>query len=244
MQYQLQIIIFTKYFHVLKILPCLHNKRTLRWSSKIRYSSYSSFRQEELILAFSKEWQEKLENSLLADPVLCEHMHLCGYCFMCKALGWRSPCSQHFCIWICIWMYPHTISVHTLWVLDTGFLFLTKLTSFFLVPVKAECFLNTDPLCWFGTTSLNIHKYICFFYLQISVEELEHSISVKIAKEAVMSINSPRNLFKPSNGFLETKVYIAGLPRKVDNTLIKPVIVFSANVTHQVLHYLLYCNQS
>ncbi|XP_033002629.1 vitamin K-dependent protein S [Lacerta agilis] len=57
----------------------------------------------------------------------------------------------------------------------------------------------------------------------ISVEELEHSISVKIAKEAVMSINSPRNLFKPSNGFLETKVYIAGLPRKVDNTLIKPI---------------------
>ncbi|XP_061484045.1 LOW QUALITY PROTEIN: vitamin K-dependent protein S [Rhineura floridana] len=55
----------------------------------------------------------------------------------------------------------------------------------------------------------------------ISVEELEQSISVKIAKEAVMNINSPRNLFKPSNGFLETKVYIAGLPRKVDNTLIK-----------------------
>ncbi|XP_015276008.1 PREDICTED: vitamin K-dependent protein S [Gekko japonicus] len=55
----------------------------------------------------------------------------------------------------------------------------------------------------------------------ISVEELEHSITVKIAKEAVMNINSPRNLFKPSNGFLETKVYIAGLPRKVDNTLIK-----------------------
>ncbi|XP_062830976.1 vitamin K-dependent protein S isoform X2 [Anolis carolinensis] len=57
----------------------------------------------------------------------------------------------------------------------------------------------------------------------VSVEELEHSISVKIAKEAVMNINSPRNLFKPSNGFLETKVYIAGLPRKVDNALIKPI---------------------
>ncbi|XP_060090495.1 vitamin K-dependent protein S [Heteronotia binoei] len=57
----------------------------------------------------------------------------------------------------------------------------------------------------------------------ISVEELEHSITVKIAKEAVMNINSPRNLFKPSNGFLETKVYIAGLPRKVDNTLIKAI---------------------
>ncbi|XP_053162720.1 vitamin K-dependent protein S isoform X2 [Hemicordylus capensis] len=57
----------------------------------------------------------------------------------------------------------------------------------------------------------------------ISVEELEHSISVKIAKEAVMNINSPQNLFKPSNGFLETKVYIAGLSRKMDNTLIKPI---------------------
>uniref|UniRef100_A0A8C0H9T3 Vitamin K-dependent protein S n=1 Tax=Chelonoidis abingdonii TaxID=106734 RepID=A0A8C0H9T3_CHEAB len=57
----------------------------------------------------------------------------------------------------------------------------------------------------------------------VSVEELEHSISVKIAKEAVMNINSPRSLFKPSNGFLETKVYIAGLPRKVGDTLIKPL---------------------
>ncbi|XP_044857869.1 vitamin K-dependent protein S isoform X3 [Mauremys mutica] len=57
----------------------------------------------------------------------------------------------------------------------------------------------------------------------VSVEELEHSISVKIAKEAVMNINSPRSLFKPSNGFLETKVYISGLPRKVGDTLIKPL---------------------
>ncbi|XP_077198323.1 vitamin K-dependent protein S isoform X2 [Paroedura picta] len=57
----------------------------------------------------------------------------------------------------------------------------------------------------------------------ISVEELEHSITVKIAKEAVMNINSPQNLFKPSNGFLETKVYIAGLPRKEDSTLIKMI---------------------
>ncbi|XP_067402355.1 vitamin K-dependent protein S [Emydura macquarii macquarii] len=57
----------------------------------------------------------------------------------------------------------------------------------------------------------------------VSVEELEHSISVKIAKEAVMNINSPRHLFKPSNGFLETKVYIAGLPREVNNILIKPI---------------------
>ncbi|XP_051464522.1 vitamin K-dependent protein S isoform X2 [Apus apus] len=57
----------------------------------------------------------------------------------------------------------------------------------------------------------------------ISVEELEHSISVKIAKEAVMSINSPGTLFKQSQGFLETKVYIAGLPRKVGNTLVKQI---------------------
>uniref|UniRef100_A0A8C4UN23 Vitamin K-dependent protein S n=1 Tax=Falco tinnunculus TaxID=100819 RepID=A0A8C4UN23_FALTI len=57
----------------------------------------------------------------------------------------------------------------------------------------------------------------------ISVEELEHSISVKIAKEAVMSINSPGTLFKQSQGFLETKVYIAGLPRKVGSTLVKQI---------------------
>ncbi|RMC01721.1 hypothetical protein DUI87_21736 [Hirundo rustica rustica] len=55
----------------------------------------------------------------------------------------------------------------------------------------------------------------------ISVEELEHSISVKIAKEAVMSINSPGTLFKQSQGFLETKVYIAGLPRRVGGALVK-----------------------
>lgn len=56
------------------------------------------------------------------------------------------------------------------------------------------------------------------------MEELENSISVKIAKEAVMNINNPKYLFKPVNGILETKVYIAGLPRKVEN-LIKPVIL-------------------
>ncbi|XP_044143744.1 vitamin K-dependent protein S-like isoform X1 [Bufo gargarizans] len=56
----------------------------------------------------------------------------------------------------------------------------------------------------------------------VSVEELENSISVKIAKEAVMNINNPKYLFKPVNGILETKVYIAGLPRKVEN-LIKPI---------------------
>lgn len=57
----------------------------------------------------------------------------------------------------------------------------------------------------------------------VSVEELEQSISVKIAKEAVMNINKPESLFKPTNGFLETKVYFAGLPRKVENALIKPI---------------------
>ncbi|KAM9321437.1 vitamin K-dependent protein S [Gastrophryne carolinensis] len=56
----------------------------------------------------------------------------------------------------------------------------------------------------------------------VSVEELENSISVKIAKEAVMNINNPKYLFKPVNGILETKVYIAGLPRKVES-LIKPI---------------------
>lgn len=57
----------------------------------------------------------------------------------------------------------------------------------------------------------------------ISVEELEHSISVKIAKEAVMNINKRGSLFKPTNGFLETKVYFAGLPRKMENGLIRPI---------------------
>uniref|UniRef100_A0A8C5P6V0 Vitamin K-dependent protein S n=1 Tax=Leptobrachium leishanense TaxID=445787 RepID=A0A8C5P6V0_9ANUR len=56
----------------------------------------------------------------------------------------------------------------------------------------------------------------------ISVEEFENSISVKIAKEAVMNINNPKPLFKPINGILETKVNLAGLPRKVEN-LIKPL---------------------
>ncbi|TMS13190.1 Vitamin K-dependent protein S [Larimichthys crocea] len=55
----------------------------------------------------------------------------------------------------------------------------------------------------------------------ISVDELESSISVKISKEAVMSINSPESLFTSVNGIQETKVYIAGLPNRTDN-VIKP----------------------
>lgn len=58
--------------------------------------------------------------------------------------------------------------------------------------------------------------------MQISVDELESSISVKISKEAVMSINSPETLFTATNGILETKVFIAGLPNRTDN-IIKPV---------------------
>lgn len=53
------------------------------------------------------------------------------------------------------------------------------------------------------------------------MDELESSISVKISKEAVMSINSPESLFTPVNGKVETKVYIAGLPERADT--IKPV---------------------
>ncbi|XP_061083154.1 vitamin K-dependent protein S isoform X2 [Conger conger] len=56
----------------------------------------------------------------------------------------------------------------------------------------------------------------------ISVDELERSISVKISKEAVMSINSPDSLFTSVNGILETKVYIAGLPNRTDS-VIKPI---------------------
>lgn len=56
----------------------------------------------------------------------------------------------------------------------------------------------------------------------VSVDELDSSISVKISKEAVMSINSPESLFTSVNGKLETKVYIAGLPNRTDS-VIKPI---------------------
>ncbi|XP_027987036.2 vitamin K-dependent protein S [Eptesicus fuscus] len=57
----------------------------------------------------------------------------------------------------------------------------------------------------------------------VSVEELEQSISVKIAREAIMNINKPESLFKSTGEFVETKVYFAGLPRTPKNTLIKPI---------------------
>lgn len=66
--------------------------------------------------------------------------------------------------------------------------------------------------------------------MQISVDELESSISVKISKEAVMSINSPERLFTSVNGKLEIKFYIAGLPNRTDS-VIKPVSRFS-----EILH--------
>ncbi|XP_057187327.1 vitamin K-dependent protein S [Triplophysa rosa] len=56
----------------------------------------------------------------------------------------------------------------------------------------------------------------------ISVEELSGSISVKISKEAIMSINSPERLFTPLNDKLEAKVYIAGLPSR-NQSLVKPI---------------------
>lgn len=64
------------------------------------------------------------------------------------------------------------------------------------------------------------------------MEELEQSISVKIAKEAIMNINKPGSLFKPTNGFLETKVYFAGFPSKVENALIRPVMTQDYIVHH------------
>ena len=57
----------------------------------------------------------------------------------------------------------------------------------------------------------------------VSVEELDDSVSIKIAKEAVMNINKLGSLFKPTDGFLDTKIYFAGLPRKVESALIKPI---------------------
>lgn len=41
----------------------------------------------------------------------------------------------------------------------------------------------------------------CLFNCEVSVEELEQSISVKIAKEAVMNINKPESLLSPPMGF-------------------------------------------
>lgn len=69
------------------------------------------------------------------------------------------------------------------------------------------------------------------FATQISVDELESSISVKISNEAVMSINSPESLFTSVNGKLVTKVYIAALPNRTE-TLIKPVSTESLKNTH------------
>lgn len=69
---------------------------------------------------------------------------------------------------------------------------------------------------------------VWIIWAQISVDELENSISVKIGKEAVMNINNPGNLFMPDNGKLETKIYIAGLPNRT-NSIIKQV---SLSPTH------------
>lgn len=76
--------------------------------------------------------------------------------------------------------------------------------------------------------------------LQISVDELERSISVKISKEAVMSINSPEALFNSVNGKLVTKVYIAGLPNRTDH-LIKSVSIHSTSDV--ILHFVLWFKQ-
>lgn len=67
------------------------------------------------------------------------------------------------------------------------------------------------------------------------MDELESSISVKISKEAVMSINSPESLFTSVNGKLETKVYIAGLPNRTD-IVIKPVSKSSESMDTQWLN--------
>ncbi|KAL1021679.1 hypothetical protein UPYG_G00016460 [Umbra pygmaea] len=56
----------------------------------------------------------------------------------------------------------------------------------------------------------------------ISVDELESSVSIKISKEAVMSINIPDSLFTYADRKMDNKVYIAGLPNRTD-TLIKPI---------------------
>lgn len=57
-----------------------------------------------------------------------------------------------------------------------------------------------------------------------------------------MSINSPGTLFKQSQGFLETKVYIAGLPRTVGSTLVKQVTkIIRLVLINTVLWFVLFC---
>ncbi|KAM5281536.1 vitamin K-dependent protein S [Ctenodactylus gundi] len=58
---------------------------------------------------------------------------------------------------------------------------------------------------------------------EVSVEELEDSIHIQIAKESVMNINKPKRLFKSKNGFVEIKVFLAGFSRRVANVLIRPI---------------------
>uniref|UniRef100_UPI00398F25F4 vitamin K-dependent protein S n=1 Tax=Pristiophorus japonicus TaxID=55135 RepID=UPI00398F25F4 len=53
----------------------------------------------------------------------------------------------------------------------------------------------------------------------ISVEETQSSVVVKIAREAVIKINSPGRLFPSDNRTAEIKISIAGLPRQVDHIL-------------------------
>ncbi|XP_004446700.1 vitamin K-dependent protein S [Dasypus novemcinctus] len=57
----------------------------------------------------------------------------------------------------------------------------------------------------------------------VSVEELDRSINVKIAKEAVMNINKRGSLFKSTKGFLEIKIYFAGLPKGGENALLTSI---------------------
>ncbi|ERE69506.1 vitamin K-dependent protein S [Cricetulus griseus] len=64
----------------------------------------------------------------------------------------------------------------------------------------------------------------------VSVEELDDSISIKIATEAVMNINKLGNLLKPTDGFLDTKIYFARSSQIVENALIKPI---NPNPLHQ-----------
>ncbi|KAL0985448.1 hypothetical protein UPYG_G00157010 [Umbra pygmaea] len=56
----------------------------------------------------------------------------------------------------------------------------------------------------------------------ISVDQLESSVSIKISKDAVMSINIPDSLFTYADRKKDIKVYIAGLPKRT-HTLNKPI---------------------
>lgn len=130
---------------------------------------------------------------------------------------------------------PSTMDSGTWWENHSNSLVtLVSVQNGFRVKIRYSPFQsNQNVKCYDLLLNFNLQfQFVCFmFVMQISVDELESSISVKISNEAVMSINSPESLFTSVNGKLVTKVYIAALPNRTE-TLIKPVSTESLKNTH------------